>query len=294
MASLLDVINSRQQSRLVGAAGSSGPQSAMQQVADLARTATGKQIGAGEIAISNVGEQSARLAQRSAAETTLAPALEQERATQRLASREMDIQERQVQTSAVNARRFDDLKFRQQADNVMRELYEGRAAISQDSRNASLNEAAFLVSMQNKHYTTALADVGRRRRLEDEANFNDEMLSVVFGDSLAVLEQALQGQSLLNASERTYQAALANMSISDAYKVAQIEMQSMRDEAALKQRQIRVGANAEITSANIVGRYQALNSALQGGITYATNRRQDERQDALIAAQTASRGTNGY
>ena len=221
MNNLLETIQkNRQQTLAAGATPAVTDQT--QTVAGLLRAKSGKAGTAPAIGMSNLAEQSA--AQDTANQFKQLQTQDQIQAeAERVQAEGTEQGVRQQREAIDQARKFDTASTRLKTNEIMNELAMDRGSLDHDKDLARLEQAAFLLSMQDKQYTDQLQDIGARRRLDNELEFKNAMAEMAFKDSLDLLKQKLNNNDVLSASDRDYKKALSDLDIADAIAVAEIE-----------------------------------------------------------------------
>lgn len=262
MATILDQLREQQPDLQVP-----GITDQTQRVASLLRAkATGKALGAPAIAGSAVGEQVANQQATQEMQNQIAPAIQMQTArnVQKAAGIESEAKYRnQVLDQAA---KLDTVRNRVQLNSVLNELSREKGKLGTEREAAALEQAGFLMGLQDKQYVTNLQQVGATRRLGDKFQMLGEMQDLVFGDHLDLLKSKLAVDNVLYSSRRDFQQAMADIDTDDAINIAAIEAKYRAKQAGIDINKItRIGKTAA-SAAEIAGRYGAYADILSAGL----------------------------
>ena len=85
--------------------------------------------------------------------------------------------------------------------------------------------------MQDKAYLEELDQIGRRRQLEDDAEYAKEAQRIVMGDNMSNLLSEMGFQTTQAATKRERAEEIAKMSIEDAMALVQANIQDANTRA---------------------------------------------------------------
>lgn len=262
MPNLLETIQ-QNRANLAGAPAQNTDQT--QRLQDLLRAKSGRATGGGETATSNLGEQQAVQGTNAQLGQLAGQAQIQTQAENQTAANEAQ-QTAQQKQAIDQGRRFDTVQNRIQTQSILNDLGRNKGQVSLDKQRANLEQVAFNLSMQDKDYVDSLQDVGRRRRLDDEANFRNEMAENAFGSSLDLLKQKLGQGDVLQASDRDFQKTLSKMSIDDAKAIADLQMDDAAAASAMQEDLARSNAATAAKAGNQQAMYQGIGGLASAGI----------------------------
>lgn len=237
-----------------------------QRAQGLLRARTGRAVG-GETQ-TNLAEQSAvadtqsQLAQQAQALTT-------QQATTDIQAREQELAQEQARARVDQARRFDTIENRTKTQSLLNELERDKASLDLEKDGARLEQAAFLLSMQDKQYVDNLQDIGQRRRLDNDAAFRQEQQELIIGNALELLEQKLDNADILSVSDADFRRVLADLSLDEARQLADLELEDMRARSAAGLETIERDYAQRAATSEIQNRLQGMQGLLQGGLTLA-------------------------
>lgn len=277
MASLYDTI--QQNSGQIAA--TTVPQTGeTQKVQSLLRARSGRAGGGGsEAGISNLGEQAA-VATGNAQIQQMQPALQTAQEQQNTKQEAQAGQTAQSKAELDQSRKFSNLQTAMQANQILRDLERDRGSIDLQKDKGRLEQASFLLAMQNKQYVQQLQDVGRRRRLDDATTFQNEMEKQVLGDNLDLLKKQIGTQSVLQMNDTAFRKQMSQMSIEEAQKVAANEMAHQSNLAQIKEGAVRGGADISAAAANSAAKYSGYSSILTGATgAYGAYDKMDSRPE---------------
>lgn len=265
MPNLLDTIK-QNRDQLAGQQAPATDQT--QKVQQLLRAKSGQAVTGGDATISNIGEQAANDQTNQQLQQQGQQIQLQQQSTKQAAQQEQqqtDTQKQQLD----QAKRFQTIENRMKTNNLLNDLTRDKASLSLDKDRSRLEQAAFLLSMQDKQYTDNLQDIGRKRGLDNDMKFKDEMQQVAFGDNLDILQNKLGQDDVMRASDRQFKQAMSNMSIDDAQKIAAIEIAGNAQMGALNQASMVQEAQRQAALGNAAGKAQGLSGLLSAGISGA-------------------------
>lgn len=237
-----------------------------QRAQGLMRARSGRAVG-GE-AQSNLAEQSAvadtqsQLAQQAQALTT-------QQATTDIQAREQELAQEQARARVDQARRFDTIENRTKTQSLLNELERDKASLDLEKDGARLEQAAFLLSMQDKQYVDNLQDIGQRRRLDNDAAFRQEQQELIIGNALELLEQKLGNADILSISDADFRRVLADLSLDEARQLADLELDDMRKRSDAGLATVERDYAQRAATSEIQNRLQGMQGLLQGGLTLA-------------------------
>lgn len=254
MANLLDTIR-RNRSSLAGEPAPLTDET--QKVGALLRAKTGRQVGPQDAAVSNLGEQSA-VDQANRQLGQLGTGMQIQQQGEDLAAAGQEQQASQARADINQASRFNTVQNQLKTNQLLNDLTRDKGTLDMEKDRARLEQASFLLAMQDKKYTDELQEIGRRRRLDDSAAFQQEMEQMAFGDNLDLLKTKLGNENVLAASDREYKKALSQLSIDDALEIARMEMAAEEKASALEREAAMSGATLAAKAANTQSMYQGL------------------------------------
>lgn len=261
MANLLETIKQNRQALTQPA----GVEDQTQKVQTLLRAKSGKAVGGGDAVTSNLGEQAA-VQNTNVMMGQVAGQAQVQQQGDVLAQAQQQQQERLQRQDIDQAKKFDTVQNRLQTQTVLNDLSRNKGALDQDKQQAQLEQAAFLLSMQDKKYTDQLQEIGRRRRLDDEGAFKSEMQDQAFGDSLGLLQSKLGNQDVMSSSDRDFKQAMSSLNVDDALKIAEMNQASNERMAAIDANAIRQGAAISARQAAGTEQAQSLASLVSAGV----------------------------
>lgn len=136
------------------------------------------------------------------------------------------------------------LQGRIKTENVLQELERGRAELSEDRRQSSLEQAGALLRLQNKKYIDDLQREGDRARLQDSVRFNEELARAISAENQAMLGDWFKTKAMLDANQRDFEKRMEQMSAADV-------LAALRDEARFGQTQATIGGISETAKAGL-------------------------------------------
>lgn len=231
----------------------------------LLRAKSGRTVGPGDTATSNLGEQAA-VAQANQQLQQAGGQLQQQQAAETAAIQGQAQDYRSQKQDIDQAQKFNTLQTQMKTNQLLADLGRDKDSLSLDKDRGRLEQASFLLAMQDKQYTDQLQDIGRRRRLDDAVAFQQELAQMEFGANLDLLKTKLKNGDVLSSSDRDFKQALSSLSIADAMKVAEIEMAAEAKASELERDAAKSGATLAAKAANTQSMYQGVGKVVETGI----------------------------
>lgn len=261
MANLLDQIRQNRQQQLSQQAPVTDQTNKVQQ---LLRAKSGRAGLSSDAAVSNVSEQAA-VADTNAQLAALAPAANIQQQQEQIAAKGQEQQYQQQKQDIAQTNRFNTIENNLKTNQLLNDLSRDRGQLGLEKDQARLEQAAFLLSMQDKQYTSQLEQIGRQRRLDDQAAFNDAMADVAFKDNLALVKQKLGTNNILAVNDRDFAKAMSNMSLDEAMQVADIESQYATEASDMESGLMAYTADQQQKQANQQAKYKGYSDLVSAG-----------------------------
>jgi hypothetical protein len=122
-----------------------------------------------------------------------------------------------------------ELKSSAILDNLESQMDKLTSAEKMDQMGA----AATYLRLQDEKYRYELADIGRRKRLDDAGAFDLEMQRAVFDDAADLLRDNLEFQKLLTLDDAEFRKRVANINIEVALGMAKSDAASKTEVAGI-------------------------------------------------------------
>ena len=162
-------------------------------------------------------------------------------------------QEQRQQEQRVEAQRAEsNLRNKVETETVLRNLEQSKATLTEDQRQAGVEQVGAMLRFQNDDYIRNLQREGDRARLKDKVAFDEQLTESIFADNIAGKKLFYENQALFDASDRDFNKELAKIDITTALQMA-------KENAAFGQKQAQVQGVAEIakTGVSVYGQQQA-------------------------------------
>jgi hypothetical protein len=224
MANLLDTI--RQNSQTLP---EQGVTDESQKLQTLLRAKSGKAVGGGPVASSNLAEQSAVAQTNQQMQQQVAPVAAIQSATQAQQSSDIQQGEQLQRAEVAQSRRFDDAQTRIRTEQVLRDLERNKGEVDEKTKNAQVEQVAATLRLQNKQYIDTLQREGELARLTDDGQFRRQAMQSALMGKAEILGKGKDTEAVLNSSDRDFQKQLAQMGVDDAWAIFK------QDAAAAKQ-----------------------------------------------------------
>lgn len=249
MANLLDTIRNNSTAAATQPAGVTDQ---TQTVASLLRAKSGKAVGGGDIAASNLQETSAVDQTNQTLQNQVAPqAAIQQAGIEQQAMGQAQTAGIQKQEVAQN-RAFNTMQNKLRTEELLAGFERDQGQLDLDRNKAQVNQFAQNLRLQNDKYVSDLQREGDRNRLNDANSFAEQYARESFDNNDELMQKKFNNISIASANDRDFQKSLAQMDIADAYSAFKAE------QAANKQRAMYEGIGS-ITQAGI-GAYGAQQS----------------------------------
>lgn len=238
------------------------------QVQTLMQAKSGKAL-TGQPQASNLGEASA-VAGTQAQLNAQAPSINAQTQSNDIAAQQQQNSYQAQQAQIAQSSKFNTAQNQVQVQQLMQSVAQSGESLDSDKNKAQLEQTAFLMSMQDSKYTNQLQDIGNKQRLDNAANFQQAQQQMAFGSSLALVQQQLGQNDILDMSNEDFQKAISSMSIDQITQMAQLDMQDMQTQANLKmglqQYNVQIGATASGLQAQSQGVQQLVRAGVQGAM----------------------------
>lgn len=116
-------------------------------------------------------------------------------------------------------------KYSLSADKIMTDLENSRTKLTTAETLDKMEAAASNLRLQDDKYRYELADVGRRKRLDDAVSFDDSLKQSVFADEWAMFQNNLAFKKMLDMDENAFLKHLSDINVSAALDMANLDIQ---------------------------------------------------------------------
>jgi hypothetical protein len=131
-----------------------------------------------------------------------------------------ETEQRQRETALEGQRQESALRTRLQTENILRGLEQGKAELGEKNRQLGLEAASANLRLADANYTDNLRREGERARLQEDISFAEQLQKSILEENMALQKMKYKNESLLNASDRDFNKALAQMGYTDAINAA--------------------------------------------------------------------------
>lgn len=218
MASLLDTIRNNSNKSL---STQMQPQvtDETQKAATLLRAKSGKAVGGGAVAQSNLGEQAAATSGAATIANEVAPAAALQSAAVGQQESAQAQQTQLQQSDIAQSRNFNTLQTKMKTDEILNQLSQGNREIDANRDAAALEQVGANLRLSTQKYTDNLQLEGNRARLDQGNRFELEYANSVLADSGELSAQGRANASILAGNDRQFRDSISNMDIATAYKM---------------------------------------------------------------------------
>jgi hypothetical protein len=214
-----------------------------QRAARLLRASRGKAVGGGTTPTrSNITEQQQQVSDQYRPQLEIQSAgIEQE---QEQLGQQQDINKQQQKQSRAELMS----KLSSQENSILEDLERSRTELGSARGRAKLEQAGFVMRLQNREYLDRLEAVGIKKRLDNDLKFKQELQRSIFKDAERALGRQYKFQELMDADDREFATEMSRMDIDSAMAILRDDM------AARSKRQIAEGAGQMVSAgANYLG-----------------------------------------
>lgn len=143
-------------------------------------------------------------------------------------------EEQRQREQAVEAQRAEtSLRGRIQTESILQNLEQGRAELGEKQRQLGLEQVASNLRLQDRKYVDDLRREGERARLKEDLSFDEALKKSIFADNMELLKLKIGNRSILDASDRDFNKALASMDINEAIRIQRSSMESDKQRALI-------------------------------------------------------------
>jgi hypothetical protein len=114
-------------------------------------------------------------------------------------------------------------QYELKSDAVLTNLESQMDKLTSAEKMDQMGAAATYLRLQDEKYRYELADIGRRKRLDDAGAFDLEMQRAVFADASELLRDNLEFQKLLTLDDAEFRKRVADINIDVALGMAKTE-----------------------------------------------------------------------
>lgn len=132
-------------------------------------------------------------------------------------------------------------KFELQSEDVAQELSRGLRDLDSKQQQQKMEQAGFLVRMQNDQYVTNLKNAAAKARIQSDRDFKIQSARAAFADEEEILKDRIFMQEFIDASRRDYEVFLNGIDVHEEIKKAKREQSN-------KEKRQRVKAATDIVS----------------------------------------------
>lgn len=216
MASLLDTIRGS-----LGQQPNVSPQlGTQQQISDVLRTKSGKDVGPGAgPGMSSISEQMA------AQQTRLGGQQLQQSGdlkARQQAEQSADITQREdVQTGKFEQRQKKQVTdYDNQVSRMLDGFNSGMKTLDNKKDISSMEQAGVLIRLGNEQYVTKLKQEGQKARLDTELGYKEQLSKDVFGQMEDLFRNNLQDRSIMDLDNREFAEMMSQMDVNAALDIA--------------------------------------------------------------------------
>ncbi len=116
--------------------------------------------------------------------------------------------------------RADKQKFEMSTDKILADIENNKDRLSTAEKMDQMEAAASNLRLSDDKYRYELADVGRRKRLDDATNFKYAMQEAVFSDEAELLKSDLGFRKALDMDDASFRKWLATIDVDTALSIA--------------------------------------------------------------------------
>jgi hypothetical protein len=210
----------------------------------------------------NLAEQSAVADANSTLQNQVAPAAELQNNQLQLQADEQQ-QSADLQKADVDQRRNI---VQQQAQNKLGELMQSfgqqRQELDLKRDRAQVDQIMTTARLANKQYVDQLEEEGRKLRLDNAADFQNQLLDTTFENNSSLIKSKIGADNVLRSTDRQYQQRLSQITVDDIMAGAAQDIDVDNRAASQAQSNWLRGFNNKTSQANRAAKYQSASSIL--------------------------------
>lgn len=124
-------------------------------------------------------------------------------------------------------------QYELKSDAVLNNLESQMDKLTSAEKMDQMGAAATYLRLQDEKYRYDLADIGRRKRLDDASVLDMEMQRAVFSDAADLLRNNLEFQKLLTLDDAEFRKNLANINVEVALGMAKSDVATKTEVAGI-------------------------------------------------------------
>jgi hypothetical protein len=233
-------------------------------VADLLRAKSGKAVSSTGVGQTNLAEQAAVADANSTLQNQVAPAAELQNNQLQLQANEQQ-QSVDLQKADIDQRRN---MVQQQAQNKLGELMQSfgqqRQELDLKRDRAQVDQIMTTARLANKQYVDQLEEEGRKLRLDNAADFQNQLLDTTFENNSALIKSKIGADNVLRSTDRQYQQRLSQITADDIMAGAAQDIDVENRAASQNQSNWLRAFNNKTSQANRAAKYESASSIVQG------------------------------
>lgn len=143
-----------------------------------------------------------------------------------IGEREADIEQRalqQEQNYQQNMRKIQD-DFKRNSNSILNQFESGMKRLDNSRDIADLEQLAFASRLSNDKYIDKLQSEGQRMRLDDATEFKKQLTRSIIKDNQALMRNTVAFNTVMDANDREFQRAMAEMDIDYAIQIGDDEI----------------------------------------------------------------------
>jgi len=122
--------------------------------------------------------------------------------------------------------RAEKQRYEMKATSILDNLEAQRGKMSQAEQMDQMEAASSYLRLQDEKYRYDIADVGRRKRLDNVGNFDIELQTAVFDEEAELLKTNMEFQAMLGMDDREFRKAVAALDITTALEISTAKAKS--------------------------------------------------------------------
>ena len=130
-------------------------------------------------------------------------------------------------------------------EDIFESFRQGNESIYAREDAAELQQASFLMELQNRQHIDTIVEIGNTRQLQDSAAFKEEVASLQFENDLEMLKDNQEWQAAYNADVRQWSEAMNDMSFDSALQISRNQIESENTVATMQGVEKATGAGID-------------------------------------------------
>ena len=127
--------------------------------------------------------------------------------------------QQQAEANVAQGRKFNNIQNSIKTNDLLQQAEQNRGKLDLQKNQAAAEQIATGLRLQNRQYTDELQRTGRSNRLDNQADFNNELETSLISSNLGIKKDFLNNQSILAQSDRDFANKVSMIDINQAWNI---------------------------------------------------------------------------